>query len=48
MNVLTSGGAVEEVGTVNVCCSAFIMNQNAACTYENNNQKYGFLKVFFV
>jgi len=45
---LTSGGAAEEVGTVNVCCSAFIMNHNAACTYENNNRKYVFLKVRFV
>ena len=47
-NALTSGGAVEEVGTVNVCCSAFIMNHNAACTYENNNRKYEILKARFV
>jgi hypothetical protein len=31
----TSGGAVEDVGTVNVCCSAFIMNHNTALMTKN-------------
>jgi hypothetical protein len=44
---LTSGGATEDAGTVNVCCSAFIMN-HVAFMNGNNNLKQKLKKCCFL